>query len=224
MGSIKRSSITVAPEKVLVGLVSCIGLLVVASLLGGPSLEIFHVNEEQNIPTLFSTLQLLATALLLGLTAGLKEESGYKRHWGFLGLLFLYFAIDENVSIHEKAIRPLRAALDTGGVFHFAWIIPVIPFLLIVSVVYIRFLQSLPRRTAGFIVAAGALFVGGAVGMEMVGGWLADTSGTQTLYYELSVTLEESLEMLGVALFMYALLDYLPAERRFQISFGHSRE
>src|SRR5687768_9580440 len=50
---------------------------------------------------------------------------------------------------------------------------------------------------------------GGALGMELVGGFLTDTGGQATLAYLDATTTEESLEMLGVVIFIYALLDYI---------------
>jgi hypothetical protein len=57
-------------------------------------------------------------------------------------------------------------------------------------------------------VASGALFVGGALGMEFVQGWhdgLYGMDGTTALI----TTVEEVLEMSGVTVFVYALLSRL---------------
>jgi len=51
--------------------------------------------------------------------------------------------------------------------------------------------------------------VGGALGMEMVGGYYADAVTQRNLTYGLMVCVEEILEMVGVIVFIYALVSYI---------------
>jgi hypothetical protein len=51
--------------------------------------------------------------------------------------------------------------------------------------------------------------VGGALGMEMVCGYYADAVGQRNLIYGLLASVEEILEMVGVIVFIYALLSYI---------------
>lgn len=53
------------------------------------------------------------------------------------------------------------------------------------------------------------MFVGGALGMEMVGGQYADSFGGGTPVYMAITSIEESLEMFGIVVFVYALLTYI---------------
>lgn len=58
---------------------------------------------------------------------------------------------------------------------------------------------------------AGALFLSGAVGFEMLEGKHVaqeGLAGKDDLYYMLLVTCEETLEMIGVIVFIYALTTY----------------
>lgn len=220
------SVISVSPEHILALLAGCVGLLVTASLSVGQALATFNLDSEYNVPTFFSASLLLAAAVLLGLTALLskKEERGgsWWRYWGTLSLLFLCVAIDESIVFHERAIEPLRSALGASGVFYHAWVILALPVLLVLGGVYARFLWALPRRTALLMGAAGLLYVGGAVGMEMVGGWLAEAGGEQQAAYRWATTIEETMEMVGAVVFIYALLDYLRA-RGARVGFGKPR-
>jgi hypothetical protein len=59
-----------------------------------------------------------------------------------------------------------------------------------------------------FVLAA-ALYVGGALGTEMVEAVYVEAHGRGTLAREAICCVEELLEMLGVVVFAYALLDYL---------------
>jgi hypothetical protein len=59
-------------------------------------------------------------------------------------------------------------------------------------------------------VAAGSIYLAGALGFELAGGWyLSQADASEDLRYSLLVAAEESLEMSGIVLFIYALLDHL---------------
>lgn len=83
---------------------------------------------------------------------------------------------------------------------------------LLLAVTYWRFLLHLPFRSRMLFLTSAVVYVGGALGMEMVGGWYAQNYGSGNLSYVAIATLEETLEMLGVVIFIYALLRYLAAE------------
>ena len=55
---------------------------------------------------------------------------------------------------------------------------------------------------------AATLFIGGAIGVELVGGRHVELHGRQNWTYSMIVTVEESLEMAGLIVFIWALLDY----------------
>ncbi len=67
------------------------------------------------------------------------------------------------------------------------------------------------------MITAFALFVGGALGVELFGSAYVSTHGREVFGYTLIVAVEEALEMVGVATLIYALLAYisvaLPAAR-----------
>ena len=89
-----------------------------------------------------------------------------------------------------------------------------------IAVFYRRLILSLPRKTSNLILFAAVIYVGGAIGMELVGGKLFDSGGGGELSYALVATLEETLEMMGSIVLLYALLDYMKTqvvEVRFRI-------
>jgi hypothetical protein len=67
----------------------------------------------------------------------------------------------------------------------------------------------LPKQPRFYFITAAALYIGGALGMEIIGGVYADFDGQQNLAYALFTNLEEVLEMLGVITFIYGLLHYI---------------
>jgi hypothetical protein len=55
---------------------------------------------------------------------------------------------------------------------------------------------------------SGAFYVGGALGMEMVGGLLVEQYGFADWRYIVAVHVEESLEMFGASLFLVGLIHH----------------
>jgi hypothetical protein len=214
-------------------------LLVIASIAGQMAKHLsdqpdqynfvwfFYLDYENNLPSVYSFLLLLATALLLAVIALLeKVNSGsIMSHWTVLSFGFLFMAADEALSFHERLILPVRELLDTEhyGVFYFAWVIPAIVIIFIAAVLFSKFLIRLPARTRRAIIISAILFIGGAIGLELVGGWFAELYGDDNLTYSLIVALEESLEMAGIITLIWALLSYIGSRYKevlFQIVTG----
>jgi hypothetical protein len=185
----------------------------------------FDVDREKNLSSLYSAAMLLVCAFLLAVITWVKRQNRdrYIFHWGFLSCIFLLLAADEWTSLHEKLTAPSKALLSgsNSGFLHFAWVIPGALFVGVVAIAYLKFLQDLPTRTKRLFLTAGTLYVAGTLGMEMVDGAYADQYGWriwnrqdlkptwEALVYTLMMTCEEALEMVGVLIFIYALLSYL---------------
>ena len=109
----------------------------------------------------------------------------------------------------------MRLALDLDGWFRYAWVVPASVLVMIGLAVYLPFLVRLPRKTCCSMLIAGALFLGGAMGVELVGGRYASLYGIETLAYQFIILTEEVMEMLGVTLFICTLLAYI--QQRFGV-------
>ncbi len=81
----------------------------------------FSVDNEGNIPTVYSVLALLFSSILLGTIAHAKnlDSDRYKKHWKILSFIFLYLSLDEAGQIHEQFIDPMRSLLNATGVLYF---------------------------------------------------------------------------------------------------------
>ena len=175
--------------------------------------NLFYVDNEQSLPTLYSSTTLLVAALLFGILAYAHGRGGraYVRHWAALSVVFVLLALDEFGSMHERAIEPLRGLLDIqGGPLWFAWVIPGAIVTALLGIAFLRFFRHLPRNTRRLLWLAGTLFVGGAIGVEMISGSYSAVHGELNMAYVLIVTIEETLEMLGIAALVYALIAYIP--------------
>lgn len=170
----------------------------------------FDTDAEQSIPAWYSSALLLASGSLLGLIYLHERRIGslLARHWGLLAAIFVLLSLEEAVGFHELAGGVLSRMYPFTGALAFAWVIPGTAVVVFVGVTFARFLCRLPARSRWLIALAGATYVFGVLVMEMIGAWVRSQSGDGTSY-RLCTRLEELLEMTGVVLFIYALLDYL---------------
>jgi hypothetical protein len=170
----------------------------------------FYVDYESSAPTWYSSAALGLAAALLAFIAAAKFQlhARYRWHWAALSVLFFLLSLDEIAMIHELPIEPLRERWNAGGVLYYAWVVPGAACVAVVGLAFLPFFLGLPGRTqAGFLLAA-CMFVGGAIGVEMLSGVQADALGEENLDYALIVTLEEFLEMLGIVALIRTLLEY----------------
>lgn len=171
---------------------------------------LFDFNTERNIPTLYSSIALIfSSILLLFITVIRKNLKSSYIMWFGLSLIFLFLSIDEISVIHERLGKPTREAFETSGFFYYAWIIPYGVGLIGFIVAYSKFLFDLPKRTRILFLVSGFTFISGAIGFEMLGGRQDELYGSGNILYCFYYTCEEFLEMTGIAIFTYSLLSYI---------------
>ena len=165
----------------------------------------FGLDEEANFPTLYSTLTLGFCSLLLAIIASIKKEinSHNTKLWRILALIFLFLAIDESCSIHEILIPIIRIPFKTTGFLYFPWVIPAVILLIVFLIVFRTFIFNLPIKIRSLFLLSGGIYIGGALGMELIGGYLVDNSGLETTAYWIAYSIEEFLEMFGIVIFIY---------------------
>ena len=174
------------------------------------AVRLLDLNGEGNIPAWLSSSLLLLSSLLAGLIALIKRASGdrWLCHWVALSFIFLGLSADEIVQFHEQLVWMLQPWVDNRGILFYRWVAVGLIFVTGFVLTYARFFISLPPRTRVRLLLAGASYVGGALGLEMVGGAYVDSHGHDLWSTVISLT-EESLELVGVVLFIYALLAYM---------------
>ena len=171
----------------------------------------FDLAFEPSIPNWYSSCSLLLCGVVLAVIARAKARSkgGWFWHWAVLAAIFVGLSIDEGVRLHEMLHTVIASRIETHGLLYFPWVIPALFFVAIVGLCYVPFLLRLDRRTAVLFVIAGAIYVMGAVGMDMIGGVIVEQHGMESIHHSFAQAVEELLEMLGVLIFLYALLDYV---------------
>ena len=171
---------------------------------------IFNVNGERNIPAWFSTSMLLFCSALLALIACVKKARS-DRHillWQLLALAFLFLSVDEAASLHER-LNKLGSILPDNPVLYFGWVVPALVFVVIYGVLNLRLLADLPVRIRILFLVAGGIYVGGAIGVEMIGGYYLSFHERKDLTYSIITVFEEIIEMTGIVVFIYALMTYI---------------
>lgn len=173
--------------------------------------ELFDLDREENIPTWYTSSTLLLCFFLLATIARSKRRKGasYVSHWVALSIIFLYFSVDEAGVIHEKLAKWLNTFPNPGG-FHFSpWVILIATFALIFFSVYRRFLAGLPPETRRQFFLAGAVFFAGALVVDTIGEFHAGFYGNHNMTHSMITTVEEFLEMVGIVVFIRALVIYM---------------
>lgn len=172
---------------------------------------LFNMDGEGNVPAWFSSGLLMFSSQLLLITAIAERRQGTPwAGWMGLACIFAFLSVDEMAALHERIGRAAGDLAGVQGLLHeYAWVAVYIPFTALIGLLYVRFLLRMPRRVRLGMVLAGALYVGGAVGIELAGSpfWAADVADRGWPYF-LMVGVEETLEMLGIWLFILAILTY----------------
>jgi hypothetical protein len=172
----------------------------------------FDFDTEYNIPSIYSTFAIFISATLLWLISfhSRKSSDFLARRWKALALIFIYLGFDELMSIHEELSRVVNFFFHDVPFFSESrlWILPYSLLLVGFFLYFIKFFLRLPRKIQIHFVLAGLMYVGGAVGMEIVSDQYAIKHGAGVMYALLS-TLEETMEMLGIIMFIRILLIYI---------------
>jgi hypothetical protein len=171
---------------------------------------LFDLDVEANVPSFFGALLLLMAATLIALQAHNQYAMAGRdrRRWALLALVVLAMAFDEAASAHELLTKPLRAALGAhGGFLHFTWVVPGAVVVLAFALAYQGFFRRLPAPVRTRVFIAGVLYLGGALGMEMIAARYAALHSIDTLFYKaVLVSIEEGMEMAGIIVLVQAML------------------
>lgn len=191
-----------------------IGLLLLRFFTGHSRLlglgKMFNMGLEANVPTWFSsTILLICSVLLWIISRAVKMRRD--RHavcWKILSIVFLYMSIDETATIHEVGADVLARVLGSSTLAGYGGVIPNSVLVLVVILVSLPLIRSLPNYIRRLFLTAGVLYVGGAAGIEAMERKWDLLHGVDNFGYGLMIALEEPMEMIGIMVFIYALISY----------------
>jgi hypothetical protein len=172
---------------------------------------LFDLNTEKNVPTWFSSALLLSCAFVLWRIAdkATQAHEPVAGRWRLLSLGFIYLSMDETAMLHEHMGNFFRAHFPTGGWLYYSWVFFMgLPVALFLAVYFFNFLKRLPRRTMILFILAGSVFLSGALGLEVVGGWLDYNGARDSAGYGICSFIEEVLELSGMLIFLGGALSF----------------
>lgn len=164
-------------------------------------ISMFRLSDEANVPTWWSSSQLLMIGVLLAILARRLIERREPRAWVMVlpALFFLFLSMDETATIHEAIGHQWGPeSLRTG-----MWVTIALPIFIVALAVVVRavwpFLRGRPGVIRLYALGMGvALF--SALGLEM----LANLWPDQSMQVSVLVLLEEVGEMMGVTIMLWA--------------------
>ena len=177
----------------------------------------FDLDQEDNIPTWFSTMILATASVYAWVIAQVKtrKKDRYARHWKVMAGILMYLSLDEGASIHETfnlwAPRIFGGGIDLGFVILRGWVDVGLVAVAVVALYFARFVTDLPRRTCALLMASAFVYVFGAAVVESMQYTTFDFTPSGYAWH-VSVAAEEGMEMLGACLAIYALADYAAEE------------
>lgn len=192
-------------------------LLYIFNFIIGEPFRLFtkflDINDEQNLPTWFSSIQLFLTAILFGIFGYGKFKSGDKDSWVLISLpvVFVILSIDEVVQVHEYLGGVVDRVLyfKRHGMFNATglWMlvigIPVLLLLLFLGTKLSIYLKDRPDVLRRYMVGV-LIFLGSALGIEFFTNFTVSKTARV-----IQASFEELGEMVGVTFIVWASWDLL---------------
>ncbi len=187
--------------------------------------ELVDLDYEGNIPTLYTAILFMICATLLMLVRKRAGQIQSKNsvagsdsmQWLVLALIFCFLGIDEGVKLHEYLGDMMERFITAEGFLYFPWVIPYMTIFVLLVIAFLPFYLRQPAATRRDFFIAAVVYLCGAAVLDILGAREADLHGTSTVVYSLLYTVEEILEMIGLIIFIKALL-HLLGDTRISIS------
>ena len=170
----------------------------------------FDIARGGNLPGYFSTLIKLLAAVLTLTIAASERQRGH-RDWGYWAVLsvgFVGLSLDESAKVHDLMVSHLlNLVWGEAGWARYGWFVVYIPVVAIAAVAFLPFLNRLKNAHRTWFVAGGLVFLTGGLGVELIESSL-DQHGVNRRWIDVTLFVEETLEMVGVVILNYAFMKY----------------
>jgi len=191
---------------------------VVASYLAGTNrlrgvTRFFDADFKTNCPSSYKILALLTSTIFLWLITEASRITldRFSRHWRVLAGVFAFLTLDEMTALHQSFSAMLHKEIGGSGYLKYSWQVVYLAALGLLAVYFIPFLHHLGPRMRVRLLAAAILFGGGSGGVEFIKAHLESTGSDDTLSFKLVAAVSDSAEMIGLAILLLLLLDFLTA-------------
>jgi|GEM_PF-1836601 len=175
----------------------------------------FSLDAERNLGAWYSSALMVVISLCAFFNwQTVKHRTEFSSYsWLLISVVFFLMSIDETAGFHETVDVPLRDHFELTGLLYNPWVFFGAFFVTAFAVTMVPFLLSLPRHIAILFIASGAIYVGGALGLEPLDAFFEHSQGEGSLLQVISTTVEETLEMLGLTLFLHANMLFMADAR-----------
>ena len=173
--------------------------------------QMVDLDQEANLPTVFSSSLLLIVGFLFYLlhtSIKLKEKTTHY-YWLGLSCIFVYLGFDEGAQIHETIGDFTEKFVHASGYIYYPWVLSYGLLVVVLGLSYLRFFLRMQKKVFYSFMLAAFIYIGGAVGFELLGAKEASVHASDTPLYCTLYTIEESLEMFGVIYLISILLGLL---------------
>lgn len=169
--------------------------------------RLLDVSFEANIPTWWSAMMLGVSGLAFIVHA---RATSAMRGWkvgipaGIIGLILVLLSMDDMSGIHENLFR--LGQYIAPNFFAYNWLFLGIPLGIAVLTVSAFALVKLPGDQRKLVALGLVVFFSGALGLELVGSYMATHDLHLSTIGKILYHVEEFLEMCGAALLVVAAL------------------
>jgi hypothetical protein len=169
----------------------------------------FYFDKRLNFPFFFSVALLFLTLYFIyGIVQQVQKDASQVVFWKVLGLVFILFAIDESIDLHNKFKKVTYgtiASYDQTSLSHYVWVIPYVLVFGILMILILRNATHIPPYLKRDLAIAAILFLFGAVCMEFYGTYYYAFNQKTDLHLLLIKTVEELFQMIGLIVFIHVL-------------------
>lgn len=189
--------------------------------------DLIAVDAESNLPTWYNSSLWFTLGIVALFIYFLAKSDSHKlpkmKPALLLAIVAFSAAFDEFAQIHER-LGELGDALarNLPMAVNIKWTIPGLILAAIISISLFRFVWNLPRRARQGIFLGAAIFLTGAIAVEIFSSFWLERFGTDA-YYQVYLALEEFLEMTGVSMALASLVSVIkcnPKQGCFRLSQG----
>ncbi len=180
--------------------------------------DAFHPNGESNLFAWYSTFlcALLAVVFVIAMLVNWRNRE--RLPFAVMAGAAVVLSAGEGAALQDR-LRNVPAALGIDVSFAYLWLAIAAPVAVAVGLWLSWVARSLDRVLRRRLILGGALYLAGAIGMEALGGFLTSADmgleGAGLLIVgDIAVLVEESLEVAGVLVALWAALDRLGARSR----------
>ncbi|MFN8414260.1 MAG: hypothetical protein U0Z26_17905 [Anaerolineales bacterium] len=171
----------------------------------------FYINKGENVSTYWNMFLLIIMSALATAIAVVKQatKAAYRSEWWILSVLFLFFAIDELSTIHQRLIKLLIEMPTMLDWQNYKWLYVVAGILVIALLVFlVRFYIHLDNKNKVLFPISLVLYIFGEYRGLLFGGFYAELHNPQHPMYLLITHAEEFIEYTGIILMIYMLFGY----------------